>query len=252
MSIDVMVPVWKHGPTQPHLRLLMLALADNANAHGVCWPSVETLAAKCAVEPRTLQRNLRALEDAGWIVATQRPGRSTWYQIVLERLTPDAGVTPDASVTPTPDVRVTPTPDADATPPLTPTSPEPSGTPKRNRQGEPTPARATLTAEQAAEFDQFWSLYPQRKGKQAAVRAWPKARRLADLETILEGVRRYLQDDRVARGYVKDPATWLNQGCWDDEPTTVTAVQQAQQQADVRTVQDRQAFGDHWANGGAW
>jgi|HubBroStandDraft_1064217.scaffolds.fasta_scaffold329345_1 hypothetical protein len=65
----------------------------------------------------------------------------------------------------------------------------------------------------------FWSGYPNKKGKLAAHKALEKVAksgktRWDDLMTALE---RYKMSRDVQRGFIKHPATWLNQGCWTDE-----------------------------------
>lgn len=67
-----------------------------------------------------------------------------------------------------------------------------------------------------AGFDQFWSIYPNRVGKRDAEKSFSRALKRADLETILDGLRRYVAktDDRPWC----NPATWLNQDRWDDAP----------------------------------
>lgn len=72
-------------------------------------------------------------------------------------------------------------------------------------------------------FDGFWEVYPAKKGKIAARKAFVKALKHADVETIIAGALRYRSDSRVVAGYVKDPATWLNGGHWEDELTTAGA-----------------------------
>lgn len=63
MSVHYMSWVFRHSPTQHSDRLVLLALADNANDDtGLAWPSVETLAAKARVTERTCRRCLRHLE----------------------------------------------------------------------------------------------------------------------------------------------------------------------------------------------
>lgn len=68
------------------------------------------------------------------------------------------------------------------------------------------------------EFDEFWMAYPRKVGKQAALRAYDRARRSSSAEEILEGTRRYAF---AVRGkdpaYVKHPSGWLNDGRWADE-----------------------------------
>lgn len=66
-------------------------------------------------------------------------------------------------------------------------------------------------------FDEFWAEYPLRKAKIAARTAYDKARKVASHEQIMAGVRRY----KPKQGFCKHPATWLNQGCWDDDEPTI-------------------------------
>jgi hypothetical protein len=70
-------------------------------------------------------------------------------------------------------------------------------------------------------FDAFWSSYPKKVGKDAARRAWAKAARRADPDKIIDVVGRY--PFRADRQFVKDPATWLNAGCWEDDLEAVAA-----------------------------
>lgn len=68
-------------------RLLLVALADMADDHGVCWPSVATLAKRCARSTRTVQRVLQTLASANLICCEQRQradGSSTSNRYVLQ------------------------------------------------------------------------------------------------------------------------------------------------------------------------
>ncbi len=60
-------------------KLVLLALADCANDEGLAWPSVATIAKKSGCNERTVQRNLRALEDAGLIVRDEVLGKGCRY-----------------------------------------------------------------------------------------------------------------------------------------------------------------------------
>lgn len=83
MSIAWMTRVWAGGePTEAADRLLMLALADNANDAGVCWPSIATLARKCAVGRRALIDTLGRLEAAGFLVVVRTSGKGNVYRLV--------------------------------------------------------------------------------------------------------------------------------------------------------------------------
>lgn len=70
-----------------------------------------------------------------------------------------------------------------------------------------------------AHQSEFWAAYPRRIGKAAAFRRLDGVRRAGvPWERLMEGVRRYAEYAKTQEiQFVKHPATWLNQGCWDDE-----------------------------------
>lgn len=55
---------------------MLLAIADNANDEGICWPSTATLAFKCRTEERAAQTLLAKLESQGDIYRQQVRGRT--------------------------------------------------------------------------------------------------------------------------------------------------------------------------------
>lgn len=70
-------------------------------------------------------------------------------------------------------------------------------------------------------FDEFWAAYPKKTGKDAARKAFEKRKPDADLLATMLGV---LAAQRNSKDWLKDggqfvpnPATWLNQGRWQDE-----------------------------------
>ena len=66
----------------PHAeKIVLLALSDNANDEGLCWPSVTTLKNKCGMDERTIQRVITRLADAGHVTVNVRPGRSNYYTV---------------------------------------------------------------------------------------------------------------------------------------------------------------------------
>jgi hypothetical protein len=69
-------------------------------------------------------------------------------------------------------------------------------------------------------FGEFWSAYPKKVGKDAAVRAYERAARKVAPSVIAEGLHRALawwDDNGTQRQYIPHPATWLNGGRWADE-----------------------------------
>jgi len=105
--------------------------------------------------------------------------------------------------------------EGDALPSPEGSSPKPPS-PKPHSSTPPSPPKGGSSP---ADFDQFWSIYPNRVGKRDAEKAFSRAMNRADLDTILTGLRCYVAktDDRPWC----NPATWLNQDRWDDAPAVV-------------------------------
>lgn len=103
MSIGWMTRVWDSPePSHPTDRLMLLALADNANDEGYCWPSVETLQQKCQLQSlRGARKVLERLEESGFVRRISRPGRSNVYELIALRLdTPELQDRGQAEITP--------------------------------------------------------------------------------------------------------------------------------------------------------
>ena len=71
-------------------------------------------------------------------------------------------------------------------------------------------------------FAVFWEKYPKKAGKGAAEKAWKRLDPSAGLfERILEALGRAMrceQWNRDSGRFIPNPATWLNQRRWEDEP----------------------------------
>ena len=78
-------------------------------------------------------------------------------------------------------------------------------------------------------FPKFWTLYPNKKGKAAAEKAWKKLKVTDDLFTL---IAKGLAKQCASQAWLKDsgqfiphPATWLNGKRWEDEiPSAPTNV----------------------------
>lgn len=97
------------------------------------------------------------------------------------------------------------------------------------------PPSAPKGASSPAGWSEFWALYPNKVGKADAMKKFAAALRIAPFETIMAGLRRYVAktDDRMWC----NPATWLFQQRWDDQPAEVArgspTPSKAPSQADV-------------------
>jgi hypothetical protein len=81
-------------------------------------------------------------------------------------------------------------------------------------KGEPEPG-----SDADPDFVKFWEIYPLKKSKEAARAKWRAALKKTDAADIIAGAERYRDDPGRKAEYTKHPTTWLNQGCWEDEPT---------------------------------
>lgn len=70
-------------------------------------------------------------------------------------------------------------------------------------------------------FEVWWLGYPHKVGKQAAEKAFERVRKAGRVpfQALTDGVQRYMRTKPPDRSYC-NPATWLNEGRWDDEPST--------------------------------
>lgn len=92
------------------------------------------------------------------------------------------------------------------------------------------PDNSSRSASASLDFERFWKLYPVKKAKQQALKAWKKINPDSQLtETIIAAVEKqkkwpdWIKDNGQ---YIPYPSTWLNQGRWDDEDNTPSVQQQ--------------------------
>ena len=201
MSIRVMTEVWKTNlPTTE--KMVLLVIADHASDDGTeAWPSQATIAAKCSISVRTVQRVVRTLCAHKYIFLEKRAGgsvdcredrRPNRYTINLTRLRGDSmtGRHNDAN-------GVT----------MTTSTGRQSRT--MNHPKEP--------SIEPSLFDKFWKIYPRKVAKGQAQKAWEKAVKIAKAEDIIAGAEKYAKDRLRDPKFTAHPATWLNGQRWLDE-----------------------------------
>ncbi len=110
---------------------------------------------------------------------------------------------------------------------IPPTSPDHSPTPapvmegngrdSNGREGKAETREVALSIDRN-EFHVFWDEWPNKVGKPAAVKALAAARkRGTPFDVIMDGVRSYIRDKPPDRPWL-NPATFLNQDRWADQP----------------------------------
>ena len=93
----------------------------------------------------------------------------------------------------------------------------PPHSPHVDKDSSPTPPPADHHLDA---FGAFWLNYPKKRAREEAKKAWIAAlERGADPKRIVEASQAYARE-RAQQDptYTKYPATWLNKGCYDDEP----------------------------------
>lgn len=226
-------------------RLVLVALANHANARGECWPSVNRLVAMTCLGERTVRSKLKSLKAKGEISIFQRDGTSSLYT-----LTP-AGDAPLQEMHTAGDAAP---PICTRTPPLQEAHPTPAGAAPKlpitpNEHSKEPCVRPEATHTEDSDFDellsQFEAVYP-RLGDRSAT---AKALRIAvvdgaDPATILAGALGYAAEQKGnGRQFVKLSENWLREKRWDRH--TETGTQQPDRQklleAHAKTIKEGKA-----------
>lgn len=87
-----MQTVWEHSLATGNDLLVMLAIADNANDAGVCWPAVETIAKKARCSVRTTQRIIKHLVEVMGELSIDKkagPHQCNRYRVTLPTTLPN-------------------------------------------------------------------------------------------------------------------------------------------------------------------
>ena len=66
------------------------------------------------------------------------------------------------------------------------------------------------------QFDAFWIMYPKKVGKEAARKAWLKNK--PNIDSVIKAVQWQEHSSQWKKGYIPNPATYINQHRWLDEP----------------------------------
>lgn len=195
---------------KPMERILYSEITALADQTGYCYASNRYFIELYGAGERTVQGWIKNLADCGYITVEMFGGAGQGR--CERRMTPLFGLR---------DVRQTP---ADLSPtPAENCAPPPQKTAGKQYKNNNTSDNNTTRA-CARGFDRFWAAYPRKVGKGAAERSFERIRPdAALLDGMLRAIETQRQSDTWLRGYIPNPATWLNQRRWEDEPDGVTA-----------------------------
>jgi len=212
MSLRAMAWAWAQDTKSSGERLVLLALADHAGEDGECYPHTARLGEKCALDRKTVQRHLIALDERGLVEKLYRrkrgDGRLSGWQYRLALDNPEGTPMPSQEGAPMPSREGTPTSRQDGAPMP---SLEPSSI---NRQPEPSNELAVVD-----DWAEWWAQYPRKTGKAAAEKAW-RRRTNTEQQAALAALPlhvAYWTAAGTATHFIPHPATWLNGRRWEDE-----------------------------------
>jgi hypothetical protein len=95
MSTRIMSDCWALQ-MPPTAKAVLISLADNANDHGECWPSLATISVRTCFSERAVQNAIRWLEMASALVADRSNGRHTRYHLTPAAYAPPQEMHPAA------------------------------------------------------------------------------------------------------------------------------------------------------------
>lgn len=199
-------------------KLVLVRLADRADRDGLCYPGQTSVAKECCLTPRTVRDALHSLVSKGHLEIAVPP---TFSSPATYRVTPrppegdsggESSSTGETGSVPSGKALRSP-PEAGSGPLRKELPPNPQLT-LIEPTITPTPPSAPVDR-----FYEFWTLYPKRKAKVAAQKAWKKIK-ASEVDAILADVsaRKAGEEWTKCRGqYVPKPTKYLNERWWEDE-----------------------------------
>jgi len=194
---------------------VLAVILRHANAaSGAAWPGVNRIAAQANIDRSSVMRSIGKLERAGFIeVDRGHRGRSNTYRPCM----PTGGVDATSSTDTTSGV--------DATELVAPVRPQlvapmrPEHRKSEHRNEPRNKSRASALDELA--FAEFWNVYPRKKAKAAAEKAFRKLSG-KEIEEAFADVKRRMAGEWRTKDlqHIPYPATYLNGRRWEDEPDT--------------------------------
>lgn len=240
--------VWENFNRGGSEKLAMLALADWCNDQGgSLHPSISGVAKKINVSESQARRIIHKFIDEGYLSVLANhdggnPGQSRHYRINVGMLsTPSTDATPCMDATPSTHAR---DPLHGCARPLAPMRETTSTHDTRTTINHHITTKEPSIHKNSG-FDSFWNAYPNKTGKQDALKKWLKIK--PPLQKILSALEWQRNSQQWQQGFIPNPATYLNQHRWEDEPKpeALTQMTAKQQQAAIAA---RTFFGNDTVN----
>ena len=225
MSVEMISLVLNNSRADGRAKLVLIGIANHHGDNGA-WPSIATLARYANASERSIQRDIKHLQDLGELVVEVHGGeskgqyKSNKYWISISGVSESqirgdklgSGVTNQV-------IRG----DKLGKSGVTHLSSKPS---------------IETYIETYTHFDKFWGVYPRRTSKRAAMKAFESAMGRASVDDILAGAIRFANDPNLPQGeFIPYPTTWLNGDRWDDGPLPERTKSKEELQNDARMAE---------------
>ena len=120
----------------------------------------------------------------------------------------------------------------------------PPDTDTDTEQKEDTSYEVSARAKKPETFPDFWAAYPRKTSRIAAAKAYAAAiKRGVDPQAMLAAAQAYAASPTRDPQFTKHAATWLNAGCYDDQPEETPSHDRTQDTATIRHT-DQQRLRD--------
>lgn len=206
MSVEMISLVLNNSRADGRAKLVLIGIANHHGDNGA-WPSIATLARYANASERSVQRDIKHLQELGELVVEVHGGesksqyKSNRYWIAISGVS-DSQIRGDKLG---------------------------SGVTNQVIRGDKLGKSGVthLSSKPSIEtyietythFEQFWSVYPRRTSKRAAIKAFESAMGRASVDDILAGAIRFANDPNLPQGeFIPYPTTWLNGDRWEDGP----------------------------------
>lgn len=190
MSVEMISLVLNYSRSQGRAKVVLIGIANHHGDNGA-WPSIATLAKYANSSERSVKRDIKYLQDLGELVVEPHGGEGKSQYKTNKYWISISGVT--------------------------------DGAIRGDRVGKP---GVTILAHKTsinpnitiyAHFEEFWSIYPRKVSKRAALKAYESAVVRGTHDDILAGAIRYANDRNLpAVEFIPHPSTWLNGDRWLD------------------------------------
>lgn len=221
MAIEIMTWVWKL-PLKKNLKYVLLALADYADENGNCYPSIETIAQKCSTTSVSVINTIKELCKYGILKKEkryengQRTSNSYCINLKLskdslpkETLYKDFLRKEISSVS------------KETLPNHLYMNRQLTNSRTVSNMRTCVRKRTKSANIYSTAFINFYTTFPRKKDKPRAWKAWKNVNPDENkTDQIMNGLKNYKQEIEIKQTeekYIKYPATWLNNECWEDD-----------------------------------